>query len=153
MIERPFYISKEGLEKIKEELNYLQTTKRREVSDRIEKAKDMGDLSENAEYADAKDESGFMEGKIIELRDKVNRAVVIEHKKSGTVEVGSKVVLVCNGEDRNYHIVGPDEADPVEGRISNETPLAKGLLGKKINDEVEIEIPAGKLKCVVKKVE
>lgn len=153
MNDKPFYISKEALNELKKELEYLQFTKRREVADRIEKAKELGDLSENAEYADAKDEMSFVEGKILELRDKVNRAVIIEHKKSDIVEVGSKVTLICNGEERVYRIVGPDEANPPEGKISNETPLAEGLLGKGVNDEVEIEIPAGKLKCVVKKVE
>lgn len=152
-MDKPFYITKENLKKIKEELEYLEMKKRREVAARIEKAKELGDLSENAEYADAKDEMAFLEGKVLELRDKVNRAIIIEHKKSDTVDVGSKVTLICNGEERFYHIVGPDEADPVEGKISNETPLAEGLMGKRIDDEVEINIPAGKLKCVVKKVE
>lgn len=152
-MDKPFYVSKEGLEKIKEELEYLQTTKRREVSDRIERAKELGDLSENAEYAEAKEESAFVEGKVLELRDKVNRAEIIEYKKSDVVDVGSKVTLTCNGEERFYHIVGPDEADPVAGKISNETPLAEGLMGKRIDDEVEINIPAGTLKCVVRKIE
>ncbi|MEA3272924.1 MAG: transcription elongation factor GreA [Patescibacteria group bacterium] len=152
-MDKPFYVSKEGLEKLEKELNHLQTTRRIEVANRIEKAKDMGDLSENAEYADAKDEKAFLEGKILELRDKVKRAEIIAHKKTGIIDVGSKVVLICNGEERKYHIVGPNDAEPAEGKISNETPLAEGLLGRKVDDEVEINIPAGKLKCVVKKVE
>lgn len=152
-MDKPFYISKENLEKLKKELDCLQTTKRREVADRIERAKELGDLSENAEYAEAKDELSFLEGKILELRDKVNRAEIIEHTKSDIIEVGSKITLLCNGEERFYHIVGPNEADPVKGKISNETPLAEGLMGKRVDDEVEIVIPAGTLKCIVKKVE
>lgn len=149
----PYYISKESLEKLKEEYNYLQNVKKREMADRIEKAKDLGDLSENAEYSDAKDEMAFVEGKILELRDQIARAVVIEKKLTDIVAVGSKVSLDCDGKEKNYHIVGPNEADPAGGKISNETPLAMGLLGKKIGDKVEIKIPAGTLKCVVKKIE
>jgi transcription elongation factor GreA len=153
MIENPYYISKEALEKLKEEYSFLQNVKKREVADRIEKAKELGDLSENAEYTDAKDEMSFVEGKILELRDQIGRSVVIEKQSTDVVSVGNKVTLDCEGEERNYHIVGPNEADPAGGKISNETPLAVGLLGKKIGDEVEIKIPIGILKCVVKKIE
>lgn len=149
----PYYISKEGLGKLKEEYDFLQNVKKREVADRIEKAKELGDLSENAEYTDAKDEMSFVEGKIIDLRDQIGRAVVIEKPATDVVAVGSKVFLECEGKERNYHIVGPNEADPAGGKISNETPLAMGLLGKKIGDKVEIRIPVGTLKCVVKKIE
>lgn len=153
MSENPYYISKEGLEKIKEEYDHLQNVKKREVADRIEKAKELGDLSENAEYTDAKDEMAFVEGKILELRDQIGRAVVIEKPKTDVVAVGAKVTLDCEGEERNYHIVGPNEADPAGGKISNETPLAMGLLGKKIGDSVEIKVPIGTLKCVIRKIE
>ena len=149
----PYYISKEGLEKLKEEYDFLQNVKKREVADRIEKAKELGDLSENAEYTDAKDEMSFVEGKIIDLRDQISRAVVIEKPATDVVAIGSKVSLDCEGKERNYHIVGPNEADPAGGKISNETPLAMGLLGKRIGDKVEIKIPVGTLTCVVKKIE
>lgn len=153
MSENPYYISKEGLGKIKEEYNFLQNVKKREVADRIEKAKELGDLSENAEYSDAKDEMAFVEGKILELRDQIGRAVVIEKQSTDVVTVGNRVTLDCEGKERNYHIVGPNEADPAGGKISNETPFAMGLLGKRIGDKVEIKIPVGTLKCVIKKIE
>ncbi len=143
------YISKEGLEKAKQELEYLKKTKRREVADRIEKAKDLGDLRENAEYHDAKEESGFVEGRIIELEDLVNRATVIAAGSSDAVTVGANVKVRYDGKEKTFTIVGSAEADPVKGYISNESPLGRALLGKKVGEHAEVNVPAGKIRYVI----
>lgn len=152
-MDKPAYITKEGFERIKSELHELKTVKKREVAERIERAKELGDLSENAEYADAKDEMSFVEGRIIELDDYINRAVVIADDKSGVVQVGSTVVLKSANAQKTYTIVGANEADPLSGRISNETPLAQALLGKNKGDVIEVTVPAGKIAYTVLKVE
>ncbi len=150
---QPAYITKEGLERMKEELRELKTVKKREVAGRIERAKELGDLSENAEYADAKDEMAFIEGRILELGDYLNRAVVIERGTGGAVQVGCTVTMRNGGAEKTYTIVGANEADPVKGLISNETPLARALLGKAVGDTVEVTVPAGKVTYTVMKVE
>ncbi len=150
----PYYITKEGLEKMKEELKQLRTVKRIEVAERIAKAKDLGDLSENAEYADAKDEMALTEGKILELEDCVARAVLIEDTKDkNRVTIGSKVTINYNGSEKIYTIVGPNETDPSKGFISNETPLGVALLYKEIGAEFEVQTPKGPVKCKVLKIE
>lgn len=146
------YITKGGLVKLAEELHLLKTEKKREVADRIERAKELGDLSENAEYADAKDEMAFIEGRILELTDYINRAVVIEHTEGGTVQIGSTVVLKSGKVEKTYTIVGANEANPLAGMISNETPLAQALLGKKVGETVAFTVPAGKGHYTIKEV-
>lgn len=144
MHDNPVYISKEGLEKAKQELHYLKTEKRREVAARIEKAKELGDLRENAEYHDAKEEAGFVDGRIIELEDQINRAVIIEAKDSDQVSIGCKVnVTASNGKVKELRIVGAPEADPLQGRISNESPLGQALLGRKVGETAEVKVPSG----------
>lgn len=150
----PFYITAEGLEKLKQELRELKTVKRKEVAKRIEKAKELGDLSENAEYADAKDEMAFVEGRIIELGNNIARAVIIEESKNkDKVTIGSRVTVICNGTEKTYTIVGSNEADPLKGFISNETPLGAALLHKEKGDEFEVKTPKGVMKCKVLKIE
>ncbi|MFA6526528.1 MAG: transcription elongation factor GreA [Candidatus Buchananbacteria bacterium] len=148
------YISQEGLKKIKEELEILKTTDRPEVIDRIAKARDLGDLSENAEYHDAREKQSFIEGKIQELESIIKNAVIIKNKKSDTVQIGSTVHAECdNGMNIKYQIVGQSEASPAEGRISHESPLGKAFLGKGIGHEFELKIPAGNIKCKINKIE
>jgi transcription elongation factor GreA len=139
------YVTKEGLEKLKNELNELRNVRRKEVAARIEIAKDMGDLSENAEYNEAKEEQGFVEGRIAELEALIPNAVIIEHGNADTVSVGSTVRVEANGKEREYTIVGASEADPVKGRISNESPLGVSFLGKSAGDSVEVKVPSGKI--------
>lgn len=147
------YITREGLEKIKNELHELKNVKRREVIERIRNAKELGDLSENAEYAEAKDEQGFIEGKILELENFINKATIIDEKiaSGDIVTVGSTVVIQCEGENekKEYTIVGSNEANPSEGKISNESPFGRAFLGKKISDSVEILVPKGKVICEI----
>ncbi len=151
-MDNPVYVSKEGLEKMKQELHYLKTEKRREVANRIEKAKDLGDLKENADYHDAKDEAGWVESRIYELEDGIYRAVVIEAKASDMVTIGCRVKIESDGKEKVLTIVGSTEADPLKGLISNESPLGQALLGKKIGEIAELKVPAGRKSYVVKEI-
>lgn len=144
MISSAQYFSEEGLEKLKQELNYLKNTKRQEIAKRLEHAKSLGDLSENAEYQEAKEEQSMMESKISELEEEVRNAVVIAKKTtSDQVEVGSAIRVSSERGEEFYTISGSDEADPVRGKISNESPLGRAFLGRKVGDEVEVKTPAG----------
>lgn len=146
MTERQTFITADGLEKLRQELKHLKTVKRREIAQRIQEAKELGDLSENAEYAEAKNEQAFVEGRIAELEAVVKNAVIIHQEKNAEqVRVGSKVkAKVENGQVETYSIVGSNEADPKNGRISNESPLGQAFLGKRVGDAVVIEVPGGK---------
>jgi len=139
------YITKEGLEKAKKELSELKNVRRKEVASRIEIAKDMGDLSENAEYNEAKEEQGFVEGRIAELEALVPNAIIIERANADSVTIGCTVRVETNGKEREYTIVGASEADPVKGKISNESPLGTAFLGKAAGDSVEVRVPSGKI--------
>ena len=144
------YLSKEGLEKLKEELNFLKTTKRKEIIERIETAKEMGDLSENAEYTDAKEEQGFVEGRVLELEDMINNATVVEENTNKSmVNIGSMIKVRSEAGEKDFHVVGSNEADPVKGKISYESPLGKAFIGKRIGDEVEVIIPKGIIKYTI----
>jgi transcription elongation factor GreA len=148
MSDKPLYISTDGLQRLKDEFEYLTKTKKQEVADRIDHAKDLGDLKENAEYHDAKDEMAFVSGRIMELADSINRAVIIEKSADGMVSVGSnvKVRFTAAGKEKEktLTITGAAESDPLQGLISNESPLGQGLLGRAVGDSIDIEIPAGK---------
>lgn len=148
------YISQEGLQKLKDELEQLKAVERPDVVDRIAKARDLGDLSENAEYHEAREKQSFIEGRIQELESLIKNAVIIENKKSDTVELGSTVHATCdNGMKIKYQIVGHSEADPASGRISHESPLGKAFIGRAIGHEFELNVPAGKLKCKIDRIE
>lgn len=147
-------ISKEGYEKIKKELEYLTNVKRREIADRIQRAKDQGDLSENAEYSEAKDEQAFNEGRIAELSVMFkNLTVVEENGKSDIIGMGSKVTVATASEKKDYSIVSFNEADPLSGKISNESPLGRALIGKKKGEIVTVATPKGEMKYKILKVE
>lgn len=148
----PVYISKEGLQKLKDELLYLKTEKRREVTARIEKAKDLGDLKENADYHDAKDEMGWVSSRILELEDNINRAVVIEAKLSDTVSIGCTVKVAGGGKEKRFTIVGATEADPLAGRISNESPLGQAFLGRRVGETAEVKVPSGTVTYTVREI-
>lgn len=147
------YITKEGLQKIKEELEYLKTEKRAEISERLEVAISHGDLSENADYAYAKQEQAFVEGRIKDLEDSLRRAEVINHDgRNDKVRIGNTVTVVEPGfedEPETYYIVGAHEADPSNGRISNESPIGRALLGAKKGQTVTAQVPAGEIQLKV----
>lgn len=146
------YVTPEGLAKLKAELHELKTVRKREVANRIEKAKELGDLSENAEYADAKDEMSFIDGRMIEIEDTINRAKIIEASGTDVVNIGCTVEIEGGGQKKTYTIIGSSEADPASGRISNETPLAHALLGKKVGDAIEVRLPSGVVTYTVKHI-
>lgn len=147
-------ISKEGYEKLKHELDLLSNEKRREIADRIQKAKDMGDLSENAEYSEAKDAQAFNEGRIIELQNLLKNLTVVENGNGkGVVGMGSKITVTTDNKEKEYTIVSFNEVNPVEGKISNESPLGHAFVGKKKGDEVTVETPKGKMQYKIIKVE
>jgi len=148
------YISAEGLKKLKEEVQLLKSIDRPEVVDRIAKARDLGDLSENAEYHDALEKQGFIEGRIQELESLIKNAVIIKNKKSDRIQIGSTVLATCdNGMQVKYTIVGHSEANPAEGKISHQSPLGQAFLGREIGHEFELKIPAGTLKCKIDQIE
>jgi len=137
-------ITKEGYEKMKKEIEYLSTVKRREIADRIQKAKDMGDLSENAEYHEAKDAQAYNEGRIMELKATLKNLTVVENGGGGNeVGMGSAITVESQGKKKEYVIVSFNEADPSSGKISNESPLGKAFLGKKKGDKVVVKTPKG----------
>ena len=156
MVEGQYY-TKEALAKLKAELDELKSKKRREVAERIRDAKSFGDLSENAEYTDAKEAQAFIEGRIAEIEHVLENANVIEDKKSrakGEVQVGCKVLVVDNkGQEKEYSLVSANEVNSLENKISMSSPVGKALLGKKAGEQVEIKVPAGKMKLTIKKVE
>jgi len=141
------FVTEEGLKKIKEELENRKTTVRQEIANAIKEAKEQGDLSENAEYSEAKRQQAENEARVAELEFMLKEVVVATHDKSADiVQMGSRVKVKFNGSDMDFIIVGSNEASPAEMKISNESPLGKGFIGKKKGDEVEIETPGGKVK-------
>ena len=148
-------LTKEGKEELEKRLEYLKIEKRAEITERIKTAREFGDLSENAEYDAAKNEQAMIEGEILEIEEKLNRAVIIkETAKKGTVSLGSKVDLLDEdlGEVMTYEIVGTTEADVELGRISNESPIGNALLGRKAGDKINVVVPAGITSLTIKKV-
>lgn len=149
------YLTEEGARRLREELEYLKGPAREQLAERLRAAIQMGDLSENADYISAKEDQGFMEGRILEL-DAVLRNVVIlnEDGHHDEVNVGSHVTIQEDDyEPETYYLVGPKEADPRNGRISHESPIGRALLGHKAGEEVTADTPAGSLKLKILKIE
>jgi transcription elongation factor GreA len=141
---KPTYLSKDGLEKLRAELNEMVSVRRPEVANRIHDAKEHGDLSENAEYEDAKNEQAFVEGRIQTLEALIKNAIIIdEHHSTDHVQIGSTVSVESPDGSEAFTIVGSAEARPSEGRISNESPVGRALLGKKKGEKVIVKVPAG----------
>ena len=139
-------ITKEGFDSLTEELGRLVNEKRPGYVERLSSAREEGDLSENSDYTNAKDELEFLDGKIVELKQVLKNAQIVNHEgKRSDVVIGAKVTLRVNSSQQIYHIVGQWEADPVKRKISYQSPLGKALVGKKKGDCVEIEAPAGKV--------
>lgn len=149
------FLTREGFQKLQDELDYLRSVKREEVAKRLHEAMEGGELIEDAEYEAAKNEQAFVEGRIQELQDLLANARVIEESaKSDTVQVGSKVtVQEDGGAPESYMIVGPAEASPRDGRISNESPLGRALMGHRATDKVRVDAPAGSFSVQIVKVE
>ncbi len=147
-MEKEVLLTQEGFEKLEAELEKLKTVKRKEIAERIKQAIAYGDISENSEYDEAKNEQAFIEGRIVTVENMLRNAKIIkdEDRQEGKVSLGSKVKVldIEYNEEVTYKIVGSAEADPLDDYISNESPLGAELLNKAIGDEVEIKAPAGK---------
>jgi transcription elongation factor GreA len=144
---RDVIITPEGLVKLKEELGHLQTERRREIAERIKEAREFGDISENAEYEDAKNEQAMLEAKIAQLEERIRAATVVNRDEvtSDVVSVGSIVSVKDEktGKSQKFTIVGSAEANPAESKLSNESPVGRALMGRKRNEIVKVEVPKG----------
>jgi transcription elongation factor GreA len=146
MADKPVFLTPEGRTKLKQELDFLISVKRPEVAEAIHSAKEEGDISENSAYDAAKEQQAFIEGRIMQIEQMLKNAEIIESQvATGVVVLGSKVKVVEKGskDEENYQIVGSAEADPTKGRISNESPVGRALMGKKTGDQVVVKTPAG----------
>jgi len=157
MSERKTFLTRDGMQKIEAELDYLQTVRRQEVAQRLHEAMEGGDIQENAEYEDAKNERAFVEGRIMTLEALIKNAEIIERNgPTDRVGLGSYVTVVemdSDEEPERYHVVGSAEADPVNGYISNESPLGLVLIGNKVGDVVTVNAPDGLIKFQVVAIE
>lgn len=156
MADKELLVSPEGLRKLETELEHLTTVKRREVAERIKTAREFGDISENSEYEDAKNEQAFIEGRIQTLEQMLRQARVVESDKEdpNVVHIGSHVTVKDLEEDveEEYFIVGATEAEPMKNRISTESPFGKALMGAKVGEQVEVSAPVGKIRLEIVKI-
>ena len=149
---KDYFLTSEGITKLREELHDLTTTQRYVVAAKLKEAKEYGDLSENIQWDDAKDRQAFIEGRIAEVENILKHSIVIEATESDTVTLGSTVHLILEDGEQHYTIVGSTEANPDEGKISNESPIGKALMGKKKGEQVEVEVPSGTMTYKIKHV-
>ena len=149
--QKPVYLTPEGLSKLEVRLKQLTEVLRPEVAERIRRAKEIGGTLNNAEYDDAKNEQAFLEGEILDLETKIKNAEVIQDEKPSTkIRIGSHVTVAnADGKRENYVIVGSAEASPGEGKISNESPIGKAILGRKVGDKVEVSTPSGAMRISI----
>ncbi|MFZ3588259.1 transcription elongation factor GreA [Bacillus sp. DJP31] len=152
-VDKTYPMTKAGKEKIEQELEHLKMVKRKEIVERIKTARGFGDLSENSEYDAAKDEQAFVEGRILLLENMIRKAVIIEevYDNTNTVTLGKTVTFaeLPNGDEETYTIVGSAEADPFEGKISNDSPIARSLIGKQVGDKVTVQTPGGDMQVKI----
>ena len=155
MPEKSSYLTKEGLVGLEAELEQLHTVRRQGVAERIQKAKEIGGTVDNAEYDDSKNEQSFIEGRILTLERIIGSAIIIggDAAHSDRVQIGGHVILLNqSGDEEQYTIVGSAEADPSRGRISNESPVGKALLNKKVGEEVQVKTPAGTVTLTISRI-
>jgi len=156
MVEKPQPITKDGLKRIEKELHRLETVRRAEVSEKIRQAKELSSTQNNAEYEDAKNEQAMVEGRINQLQSLIQHAEIIDEAgahKSKMIILGSTVKVKTDaGKAQEYTIVGPAEADPGDGKISNESPVGRALIGKRVHDEVQVSVPRGIITLKITKV-
>ena len=150
-------VTAKGLKKLQDELEYLKTTARKEIAEKLAEAISYGDLSENSEYDEAKNQQAFTEGRILELEEQIKNAEIVEEgktSKKGIVQIGSKVELQREGdkESHEYTIVGSTEADPMLKKISNESPVGAAILGRKLKETVKVKAPGGNFEYKILKV-
>lgn len=154
MTDGKFYVTKERLLELERELETLKTEKQIEVAERLKRAKEFGDLSENSEYSEAKEEQAQVAGRIFELENMIKNAVIIKKAAGkGTVQIGSTFTVKKDGREFRYTLVGSEEANPAESRISNESPIGRSFLGKKAGDAVVVETPRGRMEYLLVSIE
>ena len=155
--EKNYYMTEEGKQKLEDELHHLKTERRKEVVERIKIARGFGDLSENSEYDAAKDEQAFVEARITQVENMIRNAVIIENddNNTDTVSMGKSVTFqeLPDGDEETYTIVGSAEADPFEGKISNDSPMAQSLMGHSVGDRVTVATPGGEIDVKILTVE
>jgi len=147
-VHQPIYLTAEGVENLRQELDYLVNVKRLALTERLRKAIQQGDLSENADYITAKEEQGFLEGRIQQIETMLRQTVIIqENGPKDEVALGGLVTVAEAGADgaETFRIVGPAEADPADGKVSDESPLGQALLGRRVGDTVTVEAPGGEI--------
>lgn len=156
MVDHPVLLTEEGLARLEKELEYLKTVRRPQVAERIRQAKELASTQNNAEYDDAKNDQAFVEGRILTLEKLIQDATIIDEKEAhhaSQVQIGSTVSTVdAAGKKQQFTIVGSAEADPKSGRISNESPVGRSLLGKRVGDEVQVSAPKGLLRFTITKI-
>jgi transcription elongation factor GreA len=152
-MEKKNYLTQEGLEKLKKELEYLENTKKKEIAQSLKKAISFGDLSENAAYVEAKDAQAFLQGRVAELKNLINSAEIINNQRKDKAGLGSKITLLCEKEEMTFQVTGNTESDPLHGKISCSAPLGKALLDKKEGDVINVESPCGIIKYKILKIE
>ena len=152
---QPSYLTPDGKRRLEDELAQLETTRRQEISDRLYAAIRQGDLSENADYIQAKEEQAFLEGRIYDIQAMLRNVVLIEQQLGGNVRIGSKITVTEDGQDEQetFMMVGAAEANPLAGRISNESPLGQALMGRRVGDRVMVRAPAGQMVFTIVAIE
>jgi transcription elongation factor GreA len=152
---KDFYLTSNGLKELKVELKELEENKRPRLIERVTIARDHGDLAENSEYTNARDDLAFVEGRIEELQELITKAKLIRNQTKGKqkqIQLGCKVMIKVDGKKQTYEVVGEWEADPLKQKISHTSPLGKALIGKKAGEKIEIEAPAGKVTYLILKI-
>ncbi|MFN7034929.1 MAG: transcription elongation factor GreA [Bellilinea sp.] len=150
------YLTQEGLDRLKQELEYLKGPAREQLAKRLRAAIEQGDLSENADYTAAKEEQGFLEGRIRELEQLLSNVIIIDHVQKNLNEIGIGDYVTIQEDDfepERYQLVGPKEADPSNGRISHESPIGRSLMGHKVGDVVIVDTPNGEIRLKILKIE
>lgn len=155
MTDKQVPLTRDGKARLEEELEELKA-RRRVVAERIHNAQELGTSQNDAEYDDAKQEQGMVEGRVLEIEDILRRAILIDEgsvSRAGRIVVGSGIMVEQDGKERHYQIVGAPEADPVKGKISNESPVGSALLGRAVGDTVDVNVPRGVIKLKVLKID
>lgn len=146
------YLSKESLEELKNEFQTLKNVTIAEIAKRIDEAKQQGDLSENAEYHQAREDMAWAQGRLVEVEKIINNAKIIVKQSTGLISVGNTITVELNGKEKKYTLVGPQEINPSKGLISNESPLGEAFIGHKVGEKVEINVPSGKMVYLIKEI-
>lgn len=149
-------LTKEGLEKLQNELEILKTVERQKIAQRIQTAKELGDLSENAEYSEAKEQQALNETRVAEIEDIIKNSEIVDSSKANSMDkvtIGSTIIVNNGKEDKTFTIVGSNEADPLNGKISNESPLAISFIGKKVGDKALVTTPKGTIEYKIKNIQ